>query len=74
MHCSEKCSAIKIDSAISDIPQEVAWQVGFTLKATVEFVSDSGLKPKTIISRLIQKHGDRLTYNIDSLESISAGW
>ena len=44
------------------------------MKAAVEFVSDSGLKPETIVSRLAQMIGGKLTHNVDSLESIGAYW
>ena len=40
----------------------------------VEFVSNSGLKPETIVSRMSHQLDGKLTHNVDSIETISAGW
>ena len=63
--CGNECY-----SQISGIPRDADWPVDFPLKSTVEYVSATGLQPKTIVSRLKEKLGGKLSHNADSYEKI----
>ena len=61
-----------MDLPVSQIPRNSDWPVSFPLQSAVEFVSASGLRPETIVSRLSWKLGGRLAHCIDSYRTIGA--
>ena len=56
----------------SDIPREVDWPECFPLQSAVELVTQWGLDPSSIVTRLANPLGGRLVHNVDSLRIIGA--
>ena len=61
-----------MDNTVSKIPRNPDWPVSFPLQSAVEFVSATGLRPETIVSRLSRKLGGRIAHCIDSYRTIGA--
>merc|ERR1712074_379754 len=56
----------------SDIPWEVDWPKCFPLQSAVELVTQWGLDPSSIVTRLSNPLCGRLVHNVDSLRIIGA--
>ena len=61
-----------MNNTVSLIPRNPDWPVSFPLQSAVEFVSATGLRPETIVSRLSRRLGGRIAHCIDSYRTIGA--
>merc|ERR1712105_206491 len=72
--CGSGCViSFNVDCDIrSDIPREADWPECFPLQSAVELVTQWGLDPSSIVTRLANPLGGRLVHNMDSLRIIGA--